>query len=283
MTRSGGVGHGAPSRIARTDGVSESSPRFSPQGDQLAVLADPGTPFQPQLYLAYPSSGALTPLTSGDIPVWSPVWSPDGSRLAVFRSGDWSHGGLVIVPADAGPLPSAIEIAPPAQGELLSPVAFSPDSTLVLATTLNSKGFQQLATVPTTGSEVRRIGPGDWDVEAAAWNAAAGIVFTRNVAGRSELMRMKGPDAVPTTLAAPLGVIGGLDLRDSGAVLFERDDSASPAGLWELDALADGAAPVPLTTAALSGLIAARPFAMAATDGTPLSGFVYEPTSGSAP
>jgi len=143
--------------------------------------------------------------------------------------------------------------------------------------------LNQLAIVPATGGEARRIGPGDWDVEAAAWNAAAGIVFTRNVAGRSELMRMKGPDAVPTTLAAPLGVIGGLDLRDSGAVLFERDDSASPAGLWVLDALADGAAPVPLTTAALSGLIAARPFAMVATDGTPLSGFVYEPTSGSAP
>lgn len=71
---------GAPSRIAQTDGVSESSPRFSPQGDRLAVLADPGTPFQPQLHLADPSTGALTPLTRGDTPVWSQVWSPDGRR-----------------------------------------------------------------------------------------------------------------------------------------------------------------------------------------------------------
>jgi dipeptidyl aminopeptidase/acylaminoacyl peptidase len=38
---------GAPTRVAKTDGVSESSPRFSPQGDRVAVLADPGTPFQP--------------------------------------------------------------------------------------------------------------------------------------------------------------------------------------------------------------------------------------------
>jgi dipeptidyl aminopeptidase/acylaminoacyl peptidase len=274
---------GAPTRIAQTDGVSESSPRFSPQGDRLAVLADPGTLFQPQLHLADPSTGALTPLTRGDTPVWSPVWSPDGRRLAVFRSGDWAHGELVVVPADAGPLPTAVVVAPPADGALLSPVAFSPDGAFVLATTLNSKGFQQLALVPTAGGEAQRIGPGDWDVEAAAWNAAAGIVFTRNVAGSSELLRMTGPDAAPISLAAPRGVISGLALRGDGVLLFDRNDATSPGGLWQLDALTAGAEPTALATSTLSGLIAARPFAMAASDGTPLSGFVYVPAQGAAP
>ncbi|MBT9555281.1 MAG: S9 family peptidase [Myxococcales bacterium] len=277
------LGGGAATRIAQTDGVSESSPRFSPRGDRLAVLADPGTPFQPQLHLADPSTGALTPLTRGDTPVWSPVWSPDGSRLAVFRSGDWAHGDLVIVPTDAGPLPPAVVVAPPADGALLSPVAFSPDGAVVLATTLNSKGFQQLALVPPAGGEARRIGPGDWDVEAAAWNAAVGIVFTRNVAGSSELLRMMGPDAVPVALSSPLGVVSGLDLRGDGVLLFDRNDSKSPGGLWRLDTLTPGAEPVALTTSTLSGLIAARPFAMTASDGTPLSGFVYVPTEGAAP
>lgn len=72
----------AESRPFTADGHSDTSPRWSPDGRQIAFLSDrnkPGT----QIFLIPADGGearALTTLPEGGIE--SPVWSPDGSRIA---------------------------------------------------------------------------------------------------------------------------------------------------------------------------------------------------------
>lgn len=62
----------------------DSAPRWSPDGTQLAFLADRSG--KSQLYVVGGSGGEPQRLTDLDAGVSSPVWSPDGQRIAVLSA-----------------------------------------------------------------------------------------------------------------------------------------------------------------------------------------------------
>lgn len=270
--------HGdAVQRLTDTPDVSESGAEYSPDGSQLALLADPGTPFQPQLFVMDLATGERRQLTRGEVPVWRPVWSPDGRRIAVTRTGDWSHGDLLVVDVESG---AVVEVAPPEHGGILWAQAFT-DPDTVLATTGNEKGFTQLARAGLAPVSVERFGPGDWDVEAVDWHPAAGAVFTRNVSGRSGLYRLRTPDGALEELMPPLGVVGSVSVSAAGSwVVFDRRDSSAPAEVYRLHIERGELEQV--TRSAPAGLdvrrlVGAQPFEVESFDGQRIAGFVYAP------
>ncbi|MGH9942866.1 MAG: prolyl oligopeptidase family serine peptidase [Pyrinomonadaceae bacterium] len=267
--------------LVATKDISETGHRFSPDGKWLAYEADPEIQFRPQLYMRELATGTEQQLTKGAVPAYAPVWSHDGQQLAAVRTGDDQHGDLLIVSvADA----RVMEIKPPSDGHILRPVEFSPDNRQLLARTKNAEGFEQLALVNLAGGSVKRISTPRWDVGEATWHDAAGIFFTRNVSGRYGLYHLPTPDAAPTELIAPRGVVSDLDVNKDGTKLsFVRADATQPADLYSHDLKSRQTAqltrslPAKIDPARLS---AAEPFKVSSFDGTPIEGLLYRPKSG---
>ena len=209
-------------------------------------------------------------MTSHDVPVAWPLWSPTGGSVALTRTADWSTGPLVVVNVKTG----ALAEVEPLSGGMLRARAFAPSGGAVLVTTTNSLGFQQLALVGPRTGRTQLIGPADHDVAAAVWSGDHGIVFTQNIGGQSAISRMRHPSAEVERLLAPRGVIDGLVMSDH-MLFFPRTDSASPPGLWRLSVLEE--TPVALVAPAATDLLAARPFEFQSFDGRTIRGFLYEP------
>src|SRR5262245_22131877 len=73
----------APKRL--TGGIRDTSPRWSPDGQQIAFVRAPekdGRPQPAQIYLLETSGGEARPITSLPRGAGAPVWSPDGTTIA---------------------------------------------------------------------------------------------------------------------------------------------------------------------------------------------------------
>ena len=73
---------------------------ISPDGTQLAVSSDRHG--HPALWLLPATGGAMTPLTTGPTPDWSPRWSPDGAQIA-FYSYRTGNRDIWVMPSRGGP------------------------------------------------------------------------------------------------------------------------------------------------------------------------------------
>jgi dipeptidyl aminopeptidase/acylaminoacyl peptidase len=259
--------------LTNTPTVAESGARHSPDGKLLAFEADPDIAFRPQIFLFDLATRVRRRLTSGDVPVYGPIWSPDGKTIAATRTGDWQKGVMLAIRVADG---SIAEITPPERGEILVPVEFLDDHR-VLALTNNARGFRQLALVDLRTRSTERFGPEKWDVTDAAFTAEAGIVFVQNVSGRSGLYRLASPNAVLEELLPPSGLIAGIEVaRDQ--IVFVRQDGTHPAEIHRLT-VSDRTSRRILSSSTIdsSRLSEAEPFRVESFDGTPIEGFAYRP------
>ncbi|MBU0512057.1 MAG: S9 family peptidase, partial [Chloroflexi bacterium] len=82
------TGGGEPRQFTRGDQV-DASPKYSPDGSQIAFLSNRGDEKQPQIYLIPLNGGEAHPLTDLKGEFDSFEWSPDGERLVCqFRAKD---------------------------------------------------------------------------------------------------------------------------------------------------------------------------------------------------
>ncbi|MEX2270228.1 MAG: protein kinase [Vicinamibacterales bacterium] len=79
------------------EGGLESHPAISPDGRQLAYIADGGRPMEFDLYVKLLAGAEALRLTRTAAAEWSPAWSPDGSRIAFYRMVDPEFGPLMNV------------------------------------------------------------------------------------------------------------------------------------------------------------------------------------------
>src|SRR4029077_2350588 len=90
----------------------ESGIAWAPDSHTLAFLSDAGSPSQRQLYIVdLQGHGAPHRVTSASGQIAHPLWSPDGSRVAVlFVAGSTQEtGALVAYKPDAGVVGDAVE------------------------------------------------------------------------------------------------------------------------------------------------------------------------------
>ena len=88
---------GKPKPTELTQGrYGDSSPRFSPSGDQIAFLSVREEGAKPNLYLLPLAGGEARRLTSHGAGVSEFVWHPNGKQLAYLSRGDWERGGVQV-------------------------------------------------------------------------------------------------------------------------------------------------------------------------------------------
>jgi dipeptidyl aminopeptidase/acylaminoacyl peptidase len=213
--------------------LSETEPRFSPDGKRLAFTADPDADFDFQLHVMDLDTKKVTRLTKEAVKVQAPLWSPDGKTIAVTRSGDEQKGDLLLIDADTG---AKVVVAPPVKGTILWAGAFAPDGKSLVVTAPNAAGFDQLAVLKLgDASAPKFIGPGDWDVSEPRWTRD-GIWFLRNEGGATSLGFLASPEGKWETVLPARGMLHTLSADAAGRRLaLLREDVTRPADVWLMD------------------------------------------------
>lgn len=273
------ISNGMINRLTQTSQVSETGYRISPEGTQIAIQADPETPFRPQIFIYDIKSTNLQQITNGDMPVYQPIWSNNGEKIAAISSGDFQYGELLIVNLNNLIIDT---VKPPSNDNLLMPITFSPNDKYVLCCTENEKGFNQLTLVDIITHELQSISSGQWDVLTALWNKNSGIFYTQNVSGRTGIYNMQGPHSEVKEVLPPRGFISGLNINEEGTkILFSKQDGTHPEEICLLDLKTNeiqqltNSLPIDIEPTRLS---IAKPFKIQSFDSTKIEGFLYKPS-----
>jgi dipeptidyl aminopeptidase/acylaminoacyl peptidase len=276
------ISNGEINRLTKTSKVSETAYRISPKGTEIAFEADPETPFRPQIFIYDIKSNTRQQITKGDMPVYHPIWSNNGKKIAAYSSGDFQYGELLIVNLNNLKIDT---VKPPSNDNVLKPITFSPDDKYVLCVTENEQGFDQLTLVDIITHELQSIGSGQWDVLQALWNKNSGLFYTQNISGRTGIYHMQEPQSEVKEVLAPSGYISGLNINEEGTmILFSKQDGIHPREICLLDLKTNevqqltNSLPIDIEPARLSK---AEPFKIQSFDSTIIEGFLYKPAGNS--
>jgi TolB protein len=117
----------------------------------------------PQIFVIGADGTGRRQLTGAPGPSATPVWSPDGQRIAfVQQTGDDTQ--IYVMNADGG----SQRPLTPGPGRLASP-AWSPDGQQIVFTATRD-GVSQIATMRSDGSQRRNLAPSPGDQRAPAWS-----------------------------------------------------------------------------------------------------------------
>jgi len=219
--------------------------RFSPDGQQLAFVANRGDHSFVGLYGFRDRS--LRWIDAGLAFDQEPRWSPDGTRLAFLRTPS-THDELGLVAHRRG-TPWSIRIATLADGTVRevyrAPVGtgsvfhpLSSDAQLVwsgeqLVFPAEIDGWQHLYCVSASGGAARLLTPGEFEVEYSAASADGKTIVVASNAGdidRRHLWRLRPADGGMEPLTSGRGIeTQPVMLNDGVSVAFLRSDALVPA------------------------------------------------------
>ena len=274
--------NGTINNLTKTSKVSETGYRISPDATQIALEADPEIPFRPQIFKYDLNSSSLEQITKGDLPVYQPIWSNTGKKIAAISSGDFQYGELLIINLNNSIIDT---VRPPSNDNMLVPIVFSPDDKYILCITENEKGYNQLTLVDIVTHELQSLGSDQWDVLEAIWNKNSGIYYIQNVSGRTSIFNIKWPQSEIKEVLPPSGFISEIDINEEGTmILFSKQDAIHPQEICLLDIKTGevqqltNSLPVDVEPRRLSK---AETFKIQSFDSTPIEGFLYKPTGNS--
>lgn len=272
------VESGKVSKLTETPNVAEKGYSFSEDGSKIALEIDSDIPFRSQLFVYDIKTANFQQITKGEVPVANPIWSKNGNKIAGVRSSDGQNGELLLFNFENSKMDT---IKPPTKNNIYYPMTFSPDDSAILCLSKNEQGFGQLTLIDAATYEVKKIGPGDWDVEETIWNKNSGIYFTKNVSGRFGIYHMQTPQSPVEEIYAPSGTISGITINKAeNKLLFTKQDATNPVEICTLDLKTNkiealtNSMPAGIESARLSK---AEPFNVKSFDNTPIQGFVYKP------
>jgi len=252
-------------------------PALSPDGRMLAFLR--GTNGSAQLYVKLLPDGEPVQLTHDDLKnKVTPVFSPDGSRIAYGTSGlNWQTwvipvlGGepqlllsnatgltwidanhvmfseiksgvhLSVVTATESRLDQRDVYVPPNENDMAHFSYLSPDHKWVLVAEMGvDKGMIPCRLVPFAGGDARSVGPQSAGCDYAAWSPDGKWMYFNSDAGSKghHLWRQAFPDGVPQQLTASLGEEEGIAVAPDGRSLI-TSVGASERSVWVHDEQGD--------------------------------------------
>lgn len=106
---------------------SESTPSFSPDGNQVAFSWNQGKEDDLDVFVKVVEAGAPLQLTSTPASEYSPAWSPDGRSIAFLRQ-SLDSAGFYVIPALGGAERKIADASPHRVGADAPFVAWAPDS-----------------------------------------------------------------------------------------------------------------------------------------------------------
>lgn len=222
---------------------SASSPALSPDGRMLSFLRGEGTFVVPgQVYVKLLPEGEPVQLTSDNLPKMSPVFSPDGSRIAYTVNDRWTWDTWTVPVMGGAPerwLPNASGLTwiperrllfseidrgihmkigttnesradersvyrPPTEAGMAHRSYPSPDRKWALVVEMDSTGWLPCRIVPFDGSSAgKQVGPSPSKCTSAAWSPdGSRMYFSADAGNGFHIWRQRFPDGTPDQITS---------------------------------------------------------------------------------
>jgi dipeptidyl aminopeptidase/acylaminoacyl peptidase len=256
-------GGGKADNLTKTDDISETSPRWSPDGTQLAISYKKKTAPVTDIALMDWKTRAVRNLTNEVTPdhLWSGhLWSPDGKIVYATRiNASFTDASVYRIDATTGQK----EELTPHEGQSRTTVsAVSPEGKTLLITADRPGGYPNVALLDVATKKLTWVTDLKWEAEAGEFSPdGKWFTYAVNDDGRTDayLAETATRNAAKLNLPAGLNAFSGNPSTFSGdgkRLLVSHQSSTQPEDLWVYDAGAKRA--TQLTFSAIASLASAK-------------------------
>jgi dipeptidyl aminopeptidase/acylaminoacyl peptidase len=247
---------GEPRALTQTDQISESNPRFSPDGKLLAFQHKEKQGSSINLAVMDWSTHQVRLLTHEKDPKRSweiAVWSPDGKTLYANRGDLHEDSSVWSVDVATG---AAHELTPHTGNQLIATSSVSPDGKTLLIGSNGKDGYSNVALLDLTTLQKKWITDTQWEAQPGSF-APSGDLFTwsLNADGRTSIhfTDARTSKEIPRAIPEGLNYENGTPtpFARNGQLLFVHQDSTHAPNFYVLGL---HGAPVQITHVESAGL-----------------------------
>jgi dipeptidyl aminopeptidase/acylaminoacyl peptidase len=228
--------------ITNTPDVSETSPRWSPDGSTLALSYRPKDSSSRDIALLDWKSRQMRKLTNEQTKnrIWGEaVWSPDGKIVYADRA-NAGHTDSDVYRIDVSS--GSLENLTPHQGEIIYSVSsVSRDGRTLLVTSNEKDGYQNVALVDVATKKLTWVTNLKWEAEAGDFSPDGNnFTYMVNEDGRTDLYLADRTGRYVEKLVLPTGInsaVGTPNAYSASAdrLLVSHQRSSQPADYWVYD------------------------------------------------
>ncbi len=256
-------GGGQAVNLTKTDDISETSPRWSADGTQLAISYKKKTAPVTDVAVMDWNTRAVRNLTNETTPdhLWSGhVWSPDGKAVYATRiNAGFTDASVYRIDAASG---QKEELTRHEGQSRTSVSAISPDGKTLLVTADRPGGYPNVGLLDTATKKVTWVTDLKWEADAGEFSPdGKRFTYVVNEDGRTDGYLAETPTGKATKLSLPPGLNGfsgnpSTFSADGKRVLVSHQSSTQPGDLWVYDPA--GRHATQLTFSAIASLAAAK-------------------------
>jgi dipeptidyl aminopeptidase/acylaminoacyl peptidase len=256
-------GGGRADNLTKTDDISETSPRWSPDGTQLAISYKKKTAPVTDIAVMDWNTRAVRNLTNEATPdhLWSGhLWGPDGKTVYATRlNAGFTDASVYRIDATTG---QKEELTPHEGQSRTSVSAVSPDGKTLLATADRPGGYPNVALLDVATKKLTWVTDLKWEAESGEFSPdGKSFTYTVNEDGRTDAYLADTASRKASKLNIPEGLNAfmGNPTTFSAAgkqLLVGHQSSTQPGDLWVYDIAAKRA--TQLTFSAIASLASAK-------------------------
>ncbi len=256
-------GGGQAVNLTKTDDISETSPRWSADGTQLAISYKKKTAPVTDVAVMDWNTRAVRNLTNETTPdhLWSGhVWSPDGKAVYATRiNAGFTDASVYRIDAASG---QKEELTRHEGQSRTSVSAISPDGKTLLVTADRPGGYPNVGLLDAATKKLTWVTDLKWEADAGEFSPdGKRFTYVVNEDGRTDGYLAETPTGKATKLSLPPGLNGfsgnpSTFSADGKRVLVSHQSSTQPGDLWVYDPA--GRHATQLTFSAIASLAAAK-------------------------
>lgn len=256
-------GGGKAVNLTKTDDISETSPRWSADGTQLAISYKKKTAPVTDVAVMDWNTRAVRNLTNETTPdhLWSGhVWSPDGKAVYATRiNAGFTDASVYRIDAASG---EKEELTRHEGQSRTSVSAISPDGKTLLVTADRPGGYPNVGLLDAATKKLTWVTDLKWEADAGEFSPdGKRFTYVVNEDGRTDGYLAETPTGKATKLSLPPGLNGfsgnpSAFSADGKRVLVSHQSSTQPGDLWVYDPA--GRHATQLTFSAIASLAAAK-------------------------